>query len=103
MRRLLAIIAILALIAGLAATARADVFDNRAASSSAPGIVELATDAETITGLATDRAVTPANLRAVVIDAAPDAALSGTPVILSIKAKDGSVYYFKAYPTKTAY
>jgi hypothetical protein len=36
---------------------------NPAASGSVAGIVELASDAETITGTATDRALTPANLR----------------------------------------
>ena len=38
--------------------------DNSAATEGAAGIVELATDAETVTGTATDRAVTPANLTA---------------------------------------
>ncbi len=44
----------------------ADVVDSLGASASATaaGLVELATDAETQTGTATDRAVTPANLTA---------------------------------------
>ena len=68
---------------------------------STAGRVELATDTETVTGTATDRALTPANLRAVISDDSADATLSGTPVIFTIKDKDGNAYYIKAYPTKT--
>ncbi len=73
------------------------------ATTAASGIVELATDAEAIAGTDAVRALTPANLRAVILDDMADAILSGTPVILGIKDKDGNIYYFKAYPTKTAY
>jgi hypothetical protein len=38
--------------------------DEVAASSTAAGVIELATDAETVTGTATNRAITPANLAA---------------------------------------
>jgi hypothetical protein len=38
--------------------------DEVASTSSVAGVIELATDAETITGTATDRAITPANLAA---------------------------------------
>ena len=38
--------------------------DEVAASATAAGVIELATDAETITGTATNRAITPANLAA---------------------------------------
>ena len=62
-----------------------------AASASAAGLIELATDAETLTGTATNRAITPANLTAkvneliVVGDAQPglNAANSGAVVYLS--------------------
>ena len=74
-----------------------------AATTDAAGKVELATDAETVTGSATDKATTPANIRAVISDDMVDAALSGTPVIFAVKDTDGNAFYFKAYPTKTAY
>jgi len=73
---------------------------NIPASESSSGIVALATDAETIAGTDTGKAITPADLRAVILDDMADAALSGSPVILGIKDKDGNIYYFKAYPTK---
>jgi hypothetical protein len=63
----------------------------------------LAADADAIAGTDTTKSLTAANLRAVVLDDVADAALSGTPVILGIKDKDGNTYYFKGYPTKTAY
>ena len=61
------------------------------ASASTAGLIELATDAETLTGTATNRAITPANLTAkvnelvVVGDAQPNltAAQSGAVVYLS--------------------
>ena len=74
-----------------------------AATTDAAGKVELSTDAEAIAGTATDKAITPANIRAVISDDMVDAALSGTPVIFAIKDTDGNAFYFKAYPTKTAY
>jgi hypothetical protein len=43
--------------------------DEAAASATVAGVIELATDAESITGTATDRAVTPANLQAKVASA----------------------------------
>lgn len=49
-----------------------------AASDTAAGIVELATDAETLTGTATNRAVTPANLQAKI-----DALVASAPGLLN--------------------
>ena len=71
------------------------------ASESGSGLVELATDAETISGTAVNLATTPANVEAKVGGAAVDATLSGTPKIFRIKDSSGASYYFKAYPTKT--
>ena len=48
------------------------------ATNLAPGIVELATDAETLTGTATNRAVTPANLQAKI-----DALVASAPGLLN--------------------
>lgn len=58
-----------------------------------------ATDAQTIAGTDTINIMTPANLRAVVLDDAADETLSGTPVTLSSKDKDGNTYKWKGYPT----
>jgi len=69
------------------------------ASESATGVVELSTDAEAVAGTSTSVVITPANLRAVVPDDAADQTLSGTPVILSMKDKDGNLYKWKGYPT----
>jgi hypothetical protein len=86
MKRLLAIIGILALIAGLALTGRADIYENRAATTTAPGIVELATDAETVTGTATTVVTTPANITARM--AAPGAIGGTTPSTAAFTAVD---------------
>jgi hypothetical protein len=58
-----------------AATAFANI--KQAATEAATGVIELATDAETVTGSATDRATTPANLAAKM--AAPGAIGGTTP------------------------
>lgn len=50
------------LIGGTGLTKTGNTLNADAASASAAGIIELATDAETVTGTATDRALTPANL-----------------------------------------
>jgi len=73
---------------------------NIPASESSIGIVKLATDAGSIAGTDTASCLTPANLRSVILDDMADATLSGAPVVLGIKDKDGNTNYFKAYPTK---
>jgi len=60
---------------GTAATAFANI--KQAATDAATGVVELATDAETLTGTATDRVTTPANITAKL--ATPGAIGGGTP------------------------
>lgn len=72
----------------------------QAATTSASGAVELSTDAETITGTATDKVTTPANITARIPNSIADTTLSGTPKILTHIDTDGTPYYFKAYPTK---
>ena len=61
--------------------------------------ITLSTDAQAVAGTSTTVAITPANLRAVVPDDAADQTLSGVPVILSVKDKDGNLYKWKGYPT----
>jgi len=64
------------------------------------GIVELATDTETIEGTSTEVVTTPANIEAKVGASVVDTTLSGTPKVFRIKDNAGTNYYFKAYPTK---
>jgi len=63
MKRLLSILALVLLLSGNA-IAGPIIMGTGNASSTSPGIVELATDAETVTGSATDKATTPANITA---------------------------------------
>lgn len=60
-------------------------FPNPPASSTQSGTVELATDAETITGTATDKACTPANVQAKLDDVS-----TATPTASKIPIADGS-------------
>lgn len=79
MKRILSIIVIVLLLCGqaLAFPPTPPATSPSAASTSAAGIVELATDAETVTGSATDRVTTPANITARL--AAPGAIGGTTP------------------------
>jgi len=59
-----------------------------AASDSAAGKIELATDAETVTGTATDRAITPANLTAHLVSPKP----IGETTPNSIRGKNKEIF-----------
>ena len=70
------------------------------ASNDGAGIVEMSTDAETISGTSTEVVTTPANIEAKIGASVVDTTLSGTPKVFRIKDSAGTAYYFKAYPTK---